>query len=258
MGRPITVSEEIFRRELPPLPEGFNEELAGIMTYRGKPLFRCVSGLKEVAFLNGRMQPKYRHPNTPYARVARTTYRRRYTSLGTWKHYHTVEAATSDLDPRLEPLSQMEAKTKHEVRAIPRPCWVIEFYQPAEEIDPDDWEKHRYIEVDSFGVPTTLDAKGPYPSEGRYLFLMDVIDENGHPRPPGQDTLQTIRKGLQLKLKESHKSTEQRVKEDEDAFDAWEEEQVKRLTENFFDLHGIVAKRIRGAEISKPILTTLE
>lgn len=247
---------EILRQPLPRMPEWFPKALENIATHHNKPFFRVVNGLTETRFLNGNPHHlKHLLHSAPYVDVIHEQFRRSLKNGG-YKHYPTWEKAKNDADSSVIPLTEKKAERQMKKYRQPngRPCWVIEVYQSPDELDAKQWEALRYSFMPKNGVIQKIDMFGEYPSEGRYVYLMSVLDNEGNAISPHQGIIDLLTAGYKARISDT-RTYEQILKEDEYNSEMFEEKQKQRLTQHFYDIHGISTKRIKGGVISRPILT---
>ena len=256
----MNIPEQALLIDLPPVSDQFLKDLAGIATHRGKPLFRLVHGQKEQIFRNGEWDVKHilhsEHMNC-YIKVETTVYRRKNVRTQDYRYYSSMTSAKADDGPNLSKLVEMS--TGERIRAIGKPCWIVEAYQPAEEIDFNSWQKLRYdfLPTGQAGLSQKIDLLGEYPSEGRYIWCFDVVGDDGETISPNERTLNECRRRYRNRLSETQ-TVEQAIQCDENAARRFEERAVEKMNENFMQWAGITANRARGGVVGKPIAHVLE
>lgn len=142
----------------------------------------------------------------------------------------------------------------------PKQCWVIEYYQSPTELNRTAWERIRYKWLSVQGNNVWTDMLGEYPENGRYVFFQDVVNELGQPIPPNQrliDALTAKVREFEVKRKQWETETPEEGEQKIHQFtEEVEKEKVAKMTEDFFQYHGIAAKRAFDAVISKPLIST--
>lgn len=244
--------------DLPPIPVWFSRELENIERVNGKPLFKIVDGQREMAFRNGKMDVKYllQSDGVPcYIRIPRVRFRRK-NAKGEFTYYPTYEAAEADKTKGLFKLIERGEKT--EVRAVGRPCYVIEAYNSPAEISYDAWSSLRYQWWENaFGVVEKIDVLGEYPTDGRYIFCLDVIDSEGNAIAPHRGIIEDLKR-RKWEFENDRRSYEQAVKDAEEAQARFERKAQLQIIDNFYQEEGISAKRLEfGAVFTPPTKTKI-
>lgn len=240
--------------DLPAIPAWFEEELAGIATVEGTPLYKIVDGQREKVFRNGKMDIKHLFQTEKFAcyqRIPHYKYRRKNFRTGEWQEFDTKREAEDCEDPHLMLLIE-KAEVGAEVRAVGRPCWVIEICTPLSDYDPKQWQMDRFRRWERHGVFQQIDVKGPYPTENLYAHFMDVLDEDGNAVAPNRETLDECSKRY-FNFLHSTKNYEQRIRDYQDREKKFEEQQTARLIEEYHGEQAFGGITDYFGVISKPI-----
>lgn len=251
----VGINEESLMVELPPVPEWFRKELAQIATRDGRPMFKIVDGQRELTYRNGKTDVKHllQSDGVPcYVPVVTQVFRRWNWQTRQFHKYRSRAAAAADATPGLQSLDRMQFTNHITVRGVGRPCWIIEVYVSPSEIGFDDWQKMRYDYLPVKGVMQKVDLLGEYPREGKYIYCLSVLNEQGEAISPHQGYIDELKKRWLVVLDDS-RSLEQSIVDHQDSLAEFEFKQHRRLTENFYQFHGIAARRLHNAEISRPI-----
>jgi hypothetical protein len=241
--------------ELPHKPEWFDKELADIAKIGGQPLFKIVDGQRELVWRNGRMDVKHllQDDNQAcYVRIQRQIWQRQNLRTREYKVYQSKEEAKLDLTPKLSKF--IEPKLNIEVRAVGKPCWVIETLVPAKDLSREAWDACRFQTYFSVRGEERVDVHGEYPNEGKYIHCLDVVDDEGNAVEPGRALLESLKKRLHL-YERDKRSARQAFLDDIDKTRKFEEKQVKVMTENFYQKHGLAAMtKYHNVAVGKPII----
>ncbi len=238
--------------DTPPKPDWFDEALAkAVPRYGGKPMFRVVDGMRETAWMQG--DPtflKYTNKEIQCVPVRHVEYVRTHVRTRKKVSFVSREAAEAYTG---KGYGEAVEKVYFERRWIGRPCWVVEVYlEPKAMPSKEEWELSRYEYIDVNGVIQKVDLLGEYPPFGKYVWMMDVLDEDGVPTEPNQKTIDECQRRYWEVLKDN-RSIIQRTKDDYERVEKLDKKVARDLTEAFFGHYGISAKRAFGTEISKPI-----
>lgn len=254
----VAVKPETLLVSLPSKPDWFDKELAQVATKNGRPVFKIVDGQRELKWRNGKMDIKHllQHESIPaYVPVIRQVFRRMDTATWKPKYYTSREAAERDTQESLEP----EVKWANIVstRAVGRACWVIEVLVTAEELGYENWEAMRYSDLEIHGVARKVDILGPFPKDGMYIYAFSVVDEDGNAIAPHRGIIEECKKRWKA-ICEPSKSLEQELADYDYREKKFEEREVARIADSFYQFHGIAARRAHDGVVSKPIAKTYE
>jgi len=242
--------------DLPPIPDWFEAELSDIRRIDGHPLFRIVDGQRELVFRNGEMQIKHylqTDEQACFVRIERQYFRRKSAKTGEYKEYQSREEARADTDKDL--FLMVEPKISIEVRMVGKPCWVIETYVAPSDMSEEAWEQVRFAEYVKDGKPQMFDALGPFPREGKYIHCLDLLDKEGNAIAPSSRLIESLKSRL-IEFESDHRALQERIDDDMAAAAAFEEKQIKRMTDNFYQKHGLAAlTQFHNVTASKPIVT---
>jgi hypothetical protein len=246
------IEPSALRMPLPPIPNGFERELANVGNMKGKPMFKIVDGQTELKWRNGKMDVKHLLQNEDfpcYVPVVNEAFRRHILGTDNHKRYGTADAAVADDATGLGPV---EVARVVSTKAIGRACWIIEVYVAPEEIGEAAWNAERYQDLAKSGIPTRTDVLGEFPRDGMYVYCFSVLGEDGEAIAPNDNTLQECKKRWQAINSETATAADD-ASLMEDKMEAFEKRQTARIADSFYQYHGITARRPFGAEISKPI-----
>jgi hypothetical protein len=247
------IEPSALRMPLPPIPSGFERELANVGSMHGKPMFKIVDGQTEMHFRRGKMDIKHllQNENFPcYVPVVREAFRRQIEGTDNYKRYGTAAAAVADTAIGL---GAPEVARIVSTKAVGRACWIIEVYVTPEEIGEASWNAERYAMLAKSGVPTKIDVLGEFPRDGMYVYCFSVLGEDGEAIAPNDNTLMECKKRWQAINSETPATAADEATLLEDKMEAFEKRQTARIADSFYQYHGISARRPFGAEISKPI-----
>lgn len=142
----------------------------------------------------------------------------------------------------------------HQNFCKPKNCWVIEYYQLPREINEVAWNNLRYRWLKVNGQDTWTDMLGEYPRNGRYVFMMDVVDEHGLPISPNSQIIADLTKRFKVFESAPNETPEEGARKIIAYTDEMEKEKVKKMTDQFFQMHGIAAQKAYNTVISKPLI----
>lgn len=139
---------------------------------------------------------------------------------------------------------------------VGRECWVIEVFQSPSELDRADWESHRHQYLERSGVTRLVDWRGPFPEKGRYIWFMNLWDENRRPFAPTLKLALEIRKSF-IDYKSSYKkSIREELTDYYAGVEQENEDRARRYAENFAQAHGLAAlSTFYNVEVGRPITT---
>jgi hypothetical protein len=252
-----SIPESALQRRLPAVPESFLRELPRIATREGVPVFRLANGLTEMHFRNGKMTIKHplQHP-AYFVRVDTVRFRRKNIKTGDYHLYRTFEDAQGDKNKDLA--VEIDRSMRQITVPVGRPCWVVEAWISPSEIDYDTWQKNRYDYLEKMGVAQKIDVLGPYPSDGYYKGIFDVIDGEGNAIAPSERTLNECKRRWRMATSDTQ-TLEEAIQGSEEAMALFEEREIDRLADNMCQFHGqTVMSRITGGVTRKPIATVKE
>lgn len=252
------VKPETLLVNLPAKPDWFDKELAAVAQKGGKPMFKIVDGQRETRWRNGKTDIKHllQHDEVPaYVPVVRQVFRRMDTATWKPKYYSSKEAAENDPQVSLEP--EISWTNVVSTRAVGRACWVVEVLITAEELGYENWEAMRYAEMEVMGVYRKVDVLGPFPKDGMYVYCFSVVDEDGYAIEPNRQTIEECKKRWKA-ICEPSKSLEQELADYDYREKKFEEREVARIADSFYQFHGIAARRAHDGVVSRPITSVYE
>jgi hypothetical protein len=128
---------------------------------------------------------------------------------------------------------------------VPRECWVIEYYQPPEEISETSWAFSRYQELNVFGVPRIVDSLGPYPSDGRYKHYKDLrIKGTKTPLPLTMRVIEDLKAEVANYYLNNNKTADEELAASEINAEEWERDRIQQKAQDFYDAHGVAAQKM--------------
>lgn len=196
------------------------------------------------------------HDQIPaYVPVVREVFRRKNRLTGDWKLYTSHKQAESDENPDL--WKPIDVARFVSTRAIGRACWIVEVYITPEELGEQAWNESRFAELQTHGVYRKVDVLGPFPREGTYMYCFSVVDEDGNAISPNSRTIDECKQRWRQILGDNT-SYEQTMKDIADREAKHDQKQIQRISDNFYQFHGVTARRLHGGVISRPITKIYE
>jgi hypothetical protein len=253
----IAIKPEILLVELPPVPDWFERELSQVGQRNGHPMFRIVDGQRETKFRNGKWDVKHllQHDNVPaYVPVVRQVFRRKNKTTGEYQHFSTFQQAQEDQNAEL---GELEYTNLISVRGVGRACWVVEVYIDPDELGYEAWEASRYADLQTNGVVRRVDMFGPFPREGMYMYCFSVVDEEGDAISPNRRTIEECQRRWHQVTTESA-TLEQTLLDVQDREEKFQRKQISRISDNFYQYHGVAARRLHHGVTGKPITKVYE
>jgi hypothetical protein len=246
------------RAELPAKPDWFDSELEAIRVVEGLPLFKCVDGQRETVFRNGKMDIKHLFQTDKvacYVRIVTQKYYRKNLKTGRRVYFDSLALAGA-VNPDLAVKITPDITT--EVRAIGRPCWIIEsLIPPSKEVPPHIWEKDRHQIMESRGTEKRVDVLGPRPANGRYIHCMDLLSPEGEPIAPNHMVIEELKRRV-WEFDHDRKTFDQRVRDEHQASAEFERKQNDRILEAVYSDLPFGGIGLHHGAVSKPILTVKE
>jgi hypothetical protein len=253
------VPPEALRFDIPSKPDWFDRELANcVELYKGLPMFQCVNGMKERAWMDSDTSfLKYRNTDLEVVPVVMTYFTRFDAKLKKHRRYSTRELAAQDQDPNLGTLI-IEA-TAIDVRWVGRPCWIIEVFVDSSYLGTQaEWEAHRYdMMEDRHRTIRKIDLLGEYPKEGQYKYAFSLVDDSGQAVTPARSHIEEAKK-LYYLAKNDTRTLQQRILDDQARIEKLDQQTKDRIVERFGQYSSLTMKKIRGAAIGKPIMRVKE
>lgn len=255
----VAVKPETLLVPLPAKPDWFDRELEQVATKGEKPMFRIVDGQREMKWRNGKMDIKHllQHESVPaYLPVVRQVFRRMDTATWKPKYYSSLESA--EVDPQVSLEKEVTWANIVSTRGVGRACWVVEAYVSPDEIGYENWEAGRWAELQVHGVYQKVDVLGPFPREGMYMYCFSVVGEDGQAIAPNRQTIEECKKRWKAFTDREDKSLQQEISDYDDREKKFEELEVKRISDSFYQFHGIAARRAHEGVVSRPIQKVYE
>lgn len=247
------VAPSALRQPLPPLPSGFERELASVGSMNGHPMFKIVDGQRAMKWRNGKMDIKHllQSEDYPcYVPVVTEVFRRKVTGTDGYIKFPSYTAAKETPITGLDTL--IEGTKFSSVRAVGRACWIVEVYVTPEEVNERAWNETRYARLTVKGVPQEVDVLGPFPSDGMYVYCFSVLGDDGSAIAPGPRTITECKQRWQTIQKDTV-TVEDGAHMLEDKLEEFERKQVERVGDSFYQFHGVAARRLHHGVVSKPI-----
>lgn len=254
----IAVKPETLLVQLPAKPEWFDQELARVATMQGKPVFKVVDGQRELHWRRGKWDVKHLLQDEkfpPYIPVVSQVFRRLDTLSGTYKLYASRQSAEADDLPTLE--KEVDWANTVSTRAVGRAAWIVEVYISPEELGYDNWMAGRYADLPVHGVIQKVDLLGEFPRDGMYVYCFSVVDDEGNAIAPNRKTIEECKRRWQI-MQGDNSTLEQELKRIAERDERAKAKQIARISDNFYQFHGISARRLHHGVVSRPITKIYE